>query len=141
MAHRNPDGYGRAMARDATDDLLDVLLVGHANVHDALGELREAALDAVDPSLLDLCRSRIALLIGLDSGRQPRPLTDTERACVDLTEQFVLDVTGVTDAQVAAVVEQLGADGAMNFVYALLVVEQRLRMEAMWTRLGLVVTP
>ena len=44
MAHRNPDGYGRAMARDATDDLLDVLLVGHANVHDALGELREAAL-------------------------------------------------------------------------------------------------
>jgi hypothetical protein len=127
------------MARDATDDLLDVLLAGQPVVHGALGELRDAALDTVDRDLLDLCRSRIGLLIGLDTGWQPRPLTDTERVCVDLTEQFVLDVAGITDAQVAAVVVQLGASGAMEFVYALLAVEQRLRMQAMWTRLGLVV--
>jgi hypothetical protein len=114
------------VGRDAIDELL----------HGALGELREAALDAVDTGLLHLCRSRAALMIGLDSDWSARPLTECERACVDLTEQFVLDVTGVTDAQVAAVVDHLGADGAMEFVYALLAVEQRLRMQAMWTRLG-----
>jgi hypothetical protein len=127
------------MARDATDDLLDVLLADRPTVHVALHELREAARDTADCGLLDLCRSRIALLIGLDSAWSPRSLTDRERVCIDLTEQFVLDVAGITDGQVAAVVEQLGDDGAVEFVYALLAVEQRLRMQAMWSRLGLAV--
>jgi hypothetical protein len=126
-----PERYGRDVGRVVIDELL----------HGALGELRDAALDTVDPGLLELCRSRIALLIGLGSDWSVRPLSERERACIDLTEQFVLDVAGITDAQVAAVVDQLGADGAMEFVFALLVVEQRLRMQAMWTRLGLAVTP
>jgi hypothetical protein len=127
------------MTRDATDDLLDVLVAAHPALHVALHELRDAAVDTVDADLLDLCRSRIALLIGLGTDWSPRPFTDRERVCVDLTEQFVLDVAGITDSQVAAVVEQLGENGAMEFVYALLAVEQRLRMQAMWTRLGLAV--
>ena len=120
-------GTVAGVGRDAIDDPL----------HGALGELRDAAVDRVDAELLDLCRSRVALLIGFESDWSARPLGERERACVDLTEQFVLDVAGITDAQVAAVVEQLGPDGAMDFVYALLAVEQRLRMQAMWTRLGL----
>lgn len=112
-------------------DAIDGLL------HGALGELRNAAVDTVDAELLDLCRSRVAVLIGFESDWSARPLSERERACVDLAEQFVLDVAGITDAQVASVVDQLGPDGAMDFVYALLTVEQRLRMQAMWTRLGL----
>jgi hypothetical protein len=127
------------MRRDATDDLLDALVGGQTGVHGALQELRDAAVATVDADLLDLCRSRIALLIGLDTAWAAPRLTDRERVCVDLAEQFVLDVAGITDGQVAAVVEQLGDDGAVEFVYALLAVEQRLRMQAMWSRLGLAV--
>lgn len=127
------------MRRDATDDLLDVRVAGQPGVHGALHELRDAAVATVDADLLHLCRLRIALLIGLGTASAAPKLTDRERVCVDLAEQFVLDVAGITDAQVAAVVGQLGDDGAIDFVSALLVVEQRLRMQAMWTRLGLAV--
>ncbi len=133
------------MTHDQTDDLLDRLLPAAPSIRGALHELREAALngvDGVEPELLDLCRSRIAFLIGLGTPtveplRQDR--TQRERVCVDFTEQFVIDVAGITDGQVAALVAQLGPDGATEFVYSLLAVEQRLRMQAMWTRLGLAV--
>ena len=127
------------MTRDATDDLLDVLLDAHPGVHGALRELHAAAFETADAELLELCRARIGLLIGLGIGWSPRPFTDRERACLDLTEQLVLDVAGVTDAQVAAVVAQLGDSAALDFLYALVTVEQRLRMQAMWVRLGVAV--
>lgn len=133
------------MAHDPTDDLLDQLLPGVPSLRDALRELRDAAIDSVDsvdPELLDLCRSRMAVLIGispptLEPARRDRP--QRERVCIDFTEQFVIDVAGITDGQVAALVSQLGLDGATEFVYSLLAVEQRLRMQALWTRLGLAV--
>jgi hypothetical protein len=129
------------VAHDVTDDLLDHLLSGAPSLRVALDELRDAAIDSVDPELLDLCRSRLALLIGLDSPTvAPRPdRTMRERVCIDFTEQFVIDVAGITDKQVAALVSELGPNGATGFVYALLAAEQRLRMQAMWTRLGLAV--
>jgi hypothetical protein len=130
------------VAHDLTDDLLDHLLADAQSLRGALHELRDAAVDGVDPELLDLCRAQIALLIGL--GPPPveplrRDRTQRERVCIDFTEQFVLDVAGITDAQVAALVSQFGSNGATEFVYSLLAVEQRLRMQALWTHLGLAV--
>lgn len=128
------------LSPDPTGELLDRLLGGQPALRTALSELRAASTDAVDGALLALCHDRIAMLIGLapSAATAPSaPLTARERACIDVAEQSVLDVAAVNDAQVAALVEHLGADGAATFVYAVLVVEQRLRMRAMWLRLGL----
>ena len=46
-----------------------------------------------------------------------------ERACLALTEQFVMDANGVTDEQVAAVTEHLGGPGCYAFVQAISVLE------------------
>jgi hypothetical protein len=126
---------------DDTDPWLDRLLAGRPALRAALADLHDAAMDAVDKSLLAVCSARIAGMLGLeagvDAGDPPRTGSPAERACLDLTEQFVLDVASVTDAQVAALVQHLGAEGAATFVNALLVVEQRLRMRAMWSHLDL----
>ncbi len=101
----------------------------------------ERVIDDVDPDLLDLCRSRIALLIGLDAPTATRPTahptSDRQRACVDVVEQMVLDVTGVTDEQVATLAGHLGPDRAASFIHAVLAIEQRLRMHALWQHLGM----
>jgi alkylhydroperoxidase family enzyme len=106
-----------------------------------------AAWDETDPVLLELARLRIATLLGNDAELAPRtaaareagltdskidaiaawptsPLFDArERACLSLTEQFVMDANGVTDEQVAAVTEHLGAEGCYSFVQAVSVLE------------------
>lgn len=114
---------------------------------DALSGVVAAAWEDADPVLLELARLRIATLLGhtaelgrrsdwaraaaltepklADLGSWPSsPLfTSRERACLALTEQFVIDANGVTDAQVAEVTEHLGAAGCYAFVEAVSVVE------------------
>jgi alkylhydroperoxidase family enzyme len=97
----------------------------------------------VDPVVLELCRLRVAQLLGArhpQSVRMPQAraagLTEgriaglaswwtsdafdaTERACLRFAEQFVLDAKGITDADAAAVVGALGDAGTVAFVEAL----------------------
>jgi len=117
---------------------------------DAVGALSDvvvAAWDDTDPLLLELARLRIATLLG-HRGEQARrserarvmglgeeklaelaawptsPQFDArERACLALTEQFVVDANGVTDELVADVTEHLGGVGCYAFVEAVSVVE------------------
>lgn len=109
----------------------------------ALAEMVEAAWDGTDAELLELARLRIAALLGntaelarpaprvrladkeADLARWPTsPLfTPKERACLALVEQFVLDANGVTDRDVEAVTEHLGAEGCYAFVAAVSVLE------------------
>ena len=56
-------------------------------------------------------------------------LDPAERAALELTEQFVIDVAAATDEQVTRLAEQLGDRSVIDFVDALLVVEQRMRLE------------
>jgi len=108
--------------------------------------------DRVDPALLELARVRIAQLLGDDhaAGLRSRRaidagLTETtmaelrhwptspqfgerERQCLALTEQFMVDVNGVTDEQVAVVVATIGAAETHAFVGALWAFEQVLRL-------------
>jgi alkylhydroperoxidase family enzyme len=113
----------------------------------ALADLVAAAWDETDPVLLELCRLRMATLLGAtaEPGRRtararaagldeakvvelpawptsPR-FTDRERACLSLAEQFVVDANGVTDDHVADVVDHLGAEGCYAFVQALSALE------------------
>jgi alkylhydroperoxidase family enzyme len=97
----------------------------------------------LDPVPLELCRIRVAQLLGArhpQSLRTPQAreagldetriagLTSwwsredfdpTERACLRFAEQFVLDAKGITDADAAAVVSALGDAGTVAFVEAL----------------------
>ncbi len=113
----------------------------------------------MDPLLLELCRLRIASLLGcpaelasrtpaavaagLDEARvvvlsqwPTSPLFGSrERACLAFAEQFVIDVAGLDDATAGAVRDALGEEGLVDFVNALLVVEQRQRLRLIWEQL------
>jgi alkylhydroperoxidase family enzyme len=138
--------------------MFEMVLRTQPKVLDALSAAHEAAWAAVDPDLLDLCRVRIAMLLGHDHEAvsdcldpslvealpawtsSPR-FTPKQRACLAFTEQFVIDVAALDDADVAAVTAELGPDGLSNFVEALLVVEQRQRLSLAWSRLFPEVVP
>lgn len=113
----------------------------------AMSRLVAAAWTDVDPVLLELCRLRVASLLGYASEGARRsdrarsagltegklaelsswPVSDQftskERACLALAEQFVMDAKSITDAHVAEVLEHLGPDGCYAFVQALSVLE------------------
>jgi alkylhydroperoxidase family enzyme len=106
--------------------------------------------DAADPELLELARLRIAMLLGADPADLARPrrapllapekvdnlrawptsplYSERERACLGLTEQFVMDVAGVTDDDVAAAREWLSPNELYGFVTALYILEFGQRM-------------
>jgi hypothetical protein len=136
----------------STADVFETVLAGEPDVLAALTEVHEAAWGAVDETLLALCEAQVATLLGYDLARLhsrlsaelvaalPRwptsPLvSDVQRACLAFTEQFVIDVASMDNATVAAVLAALGPDGLVNFTNALLVVEQRQRLQLMWERL------
>jgi alkylhydroperoxidase family enzyme len=119
-------------------------------------EASDAALDAaraaVDPVLLELCRLRIAQLLraaselrrrdtvaraaGLDEAkiavlsRYPEsPLyDDRERACISFAEQAAADAPGIRDDEIGRIRRHLGDAGYVAFVYALTLVEGRVRV-------------
>ncbi len=138
-----------------TDEVLDAVLADHADVRQHLDEAWEAAWATVDPRLLELCRLRVAMLLGCgpelqartaaasdtvsdelvehlgDWPRSPR-FGPSDRACLAFTEQWVIDVAGMDDATVAAVRDELGDQGLADFTSALLVIEQRQRLRQTW---------
>jgi alkylhydroperoxidase family enzyme len=113
----------------------------------ALAGVVAATEQETDPVLLELARIRIATVLqypaevarrsarARDAGLTEAKVADLpawptsplftarERACLSLTEQFVMDANGVTDAQVADVTEHLGAAGCYAFVEAVSVLE------------------
>jgi alkylhydroperoxidase family enzyme len=141
------------MGRDprSEDGTFEGVLREHPAVLDALKASQTAAWAAVDPDLLDLCRMRIAMLLGDDEASAPgldaeivdalpawpsSPLFSAkERAGLAFTEQFVIDVASMTEPEVETLKAELGPDGLANFVNALLVIEQRERLRLAWRRL------
>jgi hypothetical protein len=110
----------------------------------ALDAAHEAAWAAVDDDLLTLCRNRMAMLrrheptLGTMSADEHEALSrwptspeygDLERAALDFTEQYLIDVASIDDEQVARLARHLGEPGVVDFVNALLVVEQRMSLE------------
>ncbi len=114
---------------------------------DAMSGLVGAAYEEVDPCLLELCRLRIATLLGYTSELMRRSdrahasgLTDekvadlpswptsprftaADRACLSVTEQFVIDANGVTETHISDVTDHLGPEGCYAFMHALSVLE------------------
>jgi hypothetical protein len=104
-----------------------------------------------DPVLLELCRLRMATLLGATESLRQRsaaasqaglteeriaqlaswptsPLfSERERACLAFAEMFLFDPGSVDDELVGAVVEHLPGDGCYALTNALWVIEGRLR--------------
>jgi alkylhydroperoxidase family enzyme len=139
--------------------VLDAVLSDRPAVASHLADLERAAWSAVDPVLLELCRVRIATLLGCTDEAQSRSpeaiargLDDTtvadlpswptsprfgprERACLAFCEQFVIDVAGMDDDLAFAVADHLGPQGLADLTAALLVMEQRQRLRLGWEHL------
>lgn len=111
-------------------------------VQDLLTELWEGG--AVPVRVLELCRLRAAMLLRCApelASRTPAAAIDedlvaalarwpddprfdpTDRACLEFTEQFVIDPHGVSDAQVGAVRGVLGDEGAVALTVGLALFE------------------
>ena len=141
------------------DHVLARVLMEQPEVAQSLERLREAAWSVVDPVLLELCRLRIAKLLGCEFEQRLRteaavaaglgeatvddlpawPTSERfgrrERACLAFCEQFVIDVSGMSDELAFAVSDELGPQAFRDFVSALLVVEQRQRLRLAYERL------
>lgn len=141
---------------EVIDRVLGQAVPGFGDVRDQLADGNAAAWAATSPRLLELCRVRIAMMLGCDAETTARTpgtgvaddviaavaswptdarFDNTDRACLAFTEHYVIDVASVDDDTVAAVRAHLGDEGTQNFVGALLVVEQRIRLRLVWDRL------
>ncbi|MEY2968437.1 MAG: hypothetical protein RIQ64_1064 [Actinomycetota bacterium] len=120
----------------------DAILERHlASVPDVLEQLnlaRDAAWATVDNRLLGLCEQRIREILGtaetttLADWYASTDLSDAEKACLAFTEEYMIDVASLTDDTAARVREHLGDQSMVDFVSALLVVEQRQRIAVTW---------
>jgi alkylhydroperoxidase family enzyme len=131
----------------------DALLALRPDLDGRYAALVDAAWrSGVDPVLLELCRLRIASVLGDAAGasaRQPQALLaglneqlvvhldewwahpsfgSAERAALAVAEQFAIDVHGVDDAQFGAVAAHLGPDGAVAFAMALALFDGQSRL-------------
>jgi alkylhydroperoxidase family enzyme len=135
-------------------ELLDRVLGPRDEVRLALEAAHEAAWAAVDPRLLELCRLRVAQLLGaadelvgttldrstfeaLRSWPSAPQFDRRDRACLAFCEAFVIDVANLDDELALSVAGHLGESGLADLTAALLVVEQRQRLALAWRRLGL----
>lgn len=144
----------------STEDVVArVLRSGHrgqGEVADTLSRQHVTAWAATDGRRLELCRVRMAMLLGCTweattptegagvpsevLAALPRWTTDdrfdaADRACLAFAEQYLVDVAGLDDATVEDLRAHLGDDATASFVHALLVVEQRIRLRLVWDRL------
>lgn len=139
-----------------TSAVIDRVLRDHPDVAAELHAVHDAAWAAADPELLELCRLRVAMLLGnqpeldartsgaVSDGRKIEHLaqwptagcfTERDRACLAFTEAFVIDVASLDDATAQRAAAALGPEHFNDFVHALLVVEQRQRLRLAWGRL------
>jgi alkylhydroperoxidase family enzyme len=119
----------------------------------AFDVVRASARAAVDPVLYELARARIGTLLAIDPpprGGTPPPVaekiaalpswptsplfTERERAGLAFAEQFVLDVSAVSEEQRGSLRAALGGDAAA-FVQALYAIDFELRLRAAFAAL------
>jgi alkylhydroperoxidase family enzyme len=100
------------------------------------------AWGAVDHELLGALRTRAAVLLGHPDGRRVVAEDATVSACLEFAEQFVLDVSGIGEAERDALRRHFDEDAVTDVVRALFLVEYALRLELVSARLfdGPVVT-
>ena len=145
--------YCVGMAR-STSQFFDEVLGERTGVKKELANVHDLAWDVVDKELLSLCKLRVAMILGCDEEEKAAKaylnsskadevaqwsssniFTDGEKSCLRFSEEFIIDVSSIPDDSASAVHEYLGEEGFVTFVNALLVVEQRIRLLLVWSKL------
>ena len=109
-----------------------------------LERLNAAAWASADPAMLELCRLRVAQMLAnraalegideaklaeLDRWETSTAFTDAERASLAFTEQFVISVSSITQAQVDALLAHSSPEDVRSFTAALYAVELSQRLD------------
>jgi alkylhydroperoxidase family enzyme len=111
---------------------------------DAFDRVATQVRGAADPGLVELARRHIGGLLGVTNGEadgvlsgdkaaalagwpSAPGLSSTEHVCVEMAEQFVLDVGSTSSAQRAALSDALGIE-AFGYVQVLYALDSRLRV-------------
>jgi hypothetical protein len=121
-----------------TDAILETHLATNPDVLEQLNLARDAAWSVADQRLLGLCEQRIREILGVAETSQlanwygDASLSAAEKACLAFTEEYMIDVANLSDETAAAVRAELGDQAMVDFVSALLVVEQRQRIALTW---------
>ena len=121
-----------------TDAILETHLATNPDVLEQLNLARDAAWSVADHRLLGLCEQRIREILGVAEMPQlanwyaDASLSTAEKACLAFTEEYMIDVANLSDETAAAVRAELGDQAMVDFVSALLVVEQRQRIALTW---------
>jgi hypothetical protein len=79
--------------------------------------------EVLDPRILELCRLRIAQLLGASEAAEAAvaeeaAFTEAHRVCLGYAEQLLLDAQGVSDEQAAEVIDAVGEAGFLVLTYA-----------------------
>jgi alkylhydroperoxidase family enzyme len=107
----------------------------HSSLPAVLNELRpeavallvlanECAQQVLDPDLLEHLRVRIDALIGDGSG----DLTDSHNVATAFAEQFIIDVSGITDADRESLAAYFPGEAMREFITALYILECTYRL-------------
>jgi hypothetical protein len=127
-----------SLAAMGTDAILEQHLGAHPDVLEQLNLARDAAWSVTDNRLLGLCEQRIREILGVADESQlanwwaDASLSKAEKACLAFTEEYMIDVASLSDESAASVRNELGDQAMVDFVSALLVVEQRQRIALAW---------
>ncbi len=110
-------------------------------VQHALRAARTAVAAQPHAALLLVAEQRICQLLGAPEPDQPPSdqvaSSNLGLAVVALVEQWVIDVANITDDMVAAVLAPAHRRSLITDRTGVLVVEQRVRLDLAWSRLGL----
>ena len=97
---------------------------------------RARAEELCDPGLFVLVQDRIrATLCGAPASTEHAPLSAMEVDCLALVDQMLIDVSSMTDEQVAAADRHFAPGGLSDFVTAAYLTEASVRLEIASSRL------
>ena len=140
--------------RESTSEFFARVLGDRTNVAKELANIHDLAWEVTNKEILGLCKLRIAMILGCDSevdvmsqqlnslkvsdiSRWPTSsqFSDLEKSCLRFAEEFIIDVASIPDTSAFAIRDDLGDEGFVNFVNALLVIEQRMRLLIVWQKM------
>tara|TARA_B100001094_G_scaffold291927_1_gene310679 strand:- start:18 stop:461 length:444 start_codon:yes stop_codon:yes gene_type:complete len=140
--------------RKSTGELFKQVLGDRTRVAKELADIHDLAWEVTNKEILGLCKLRIAMILGCDSevDAMSPPLnslkvsdlsqwptsnqfSDLEKSCLRFSEEFTIDVASIPDDSAFAIRNHLGDEGFVNFVNALLVIEQRMRLLIVWQKM------
>ncbi len=106
------------------------LEIHHPEAAEEIGKLERVLAEApLDADLLALCAAFFDAALAGEAWTAPETLSDLERACLDLCEQFMISVSDIRDEHIAPLRRHLSADEVYNLMSAIYLIEMSRRLD------------